>query len=164
MLVPSLYVRVYLKRASEIPKRRRSLIICEGVSRRNCSHYMRRTFPHYMWGCIAQSGAYTLKKRVPSLYVRVYRQTAGTVTYRTSSLIICEGVSYTPGRRTERTWVPSLYVRVYRVTLKISIPGLSSLIICEGVSSDEPTLYMLNPFPHYMWGCIHPVFFTPYML
>ena len=130
-------------------------------------------FPHYMWGCIVYIQSIHTGRDVPSLYVRVYRFQEWGEYMRSSSLIICEGVSYFCRFRFsvsvfphymwgcldelqakfDKIQVPSLYVRVYRASMFHQPPILGSLIICEGVS-EKVLSFLYDVFPHYMWGCI----------
>ena len=132
--VPSLYVRVYRTRGTPEEQKRRSLIICEGISGHSRLVCRGLWFPHYMWGYITGETKRQSRRGVPSLYVRVYRSDRGGTTRKTPSLIICEGISstrqiaeefkvfphymwgYIPpaGRTAKRSFVPSLYMRVYR--------------------------------------------------
>ena len=91
--VPSLYVRVYRRAKQKNELQKRSLIICEGVSGRQCRPGRGSRFPHYMWGCIVPIHLLQIVSAVPSLYVRVYHSTNSTAVLVVSSLIICEGVS-----------------------------------------------------------------------
>ena len=133
--VPSLYVRVYRIEEARKPVRRSSLIICEGISDVSHVKLFIYSFPHYMWGYIGLQGLCLPVLYVPSLYVRVYRCLVVLVSYLSSSLIICEGISrlkaFYPkhSRFPHYMWgyivsvvmfwrersVPSLYVRVYRI-------------------------------------------------
>ena len=92
-VVPSLYVRVYRRKKKCFVWWICSLIICEGVSTPADQPRTRLSFPHYMWGCIDGWTGIITMKRVPSLYVRVYRKKPGIYTVNRGSLIICEGVS-----------------------------------------------------------------------
>ena len=132
-----------------------SLIICEGVSGYFTFIQFPIQFPHYMWGCIVRCRLVIMDNCVPSLYVRVYHVNFIILDMWMSSLIICEGVSWTITRaRASRkfphyTWgciagtdskgwgrrVPSLYVRVYLVDPNSDIDDDGSLIICEGIST-----------------------------
>ena len=175
MCVPSLYVRVYRVRDMDAYRTARSLIICEGVSKKLTTRGCWRMFPHYMWGCIVKDlkGNYTRQvpslyvrvyqqnhkyhihgTKVPSLYVRVYRKWMRNWRNCSSSLIICEGVSRLSGSIKTKTAVPSLYVRVYRYINTLTGKNHGSLIICEGVSVFPGRFQNQNLFPHYMWGCI----------
>ena len=131
-------------------------------------------FPHYTWGYIVSKSPKKPKCRVPSLYVRVYRWTAGKIRPHTGSLTIREGISrcknelttcrkfphYTWGYitrliRCKPVWrVPSLYVRVYRWLLLSFQVFLSSLTIREGISLVPAVVMMHSRFPHYTWGYI----------
>ena len=111
-----------------------SLPVCEGVSRIWNIIKEWKPFPHCMWGCIVHILYQEKPRRVPSLYVRVYRVDIGFRSDIIGSLIICEGVSksglavYIVSRFPHYMWgcigwllhrwywpmVPSLYVRVYR--------------------------------------------------
>ena len=133
-LVPSLYVRVYRGKKKTKKEKSCSLIICEGVSCTGICVNFLKPFLHYMWGCIEEVDDPRLLKDVPSLYVRVYRERPERKLYKTSSLIICEGVS--AESQISHTW------------------NKCSLIICEGVSKMNEELEKLLKFPHYMWGCI----------
>ena len=93
--VPSLYVRVYRTRGTPEEQKRRSLIICEGISRARRNARAAEEFPHYMWGYIAATGAERRVRRLPSLYVRVYHQHGKLLKSLKCSLIICEGISGT---------------------------------------------------------------------
>ena len=127
-----------------------------------------------MWGCIGGENCGRILKRVPSLYVRVYRHSFQMAYQRTRSLIICEGVS---PEYTSREWwtafphymwgcivvlylnsgekqVPSLYVRVYRQAQCHHSSQGCSLTIREGVSGKFATVWSRNRFPHYTWWCI----------
>ena len=127
-----------------------------------------------MWGCIdGRRGAVTTQY-VPSLYVRVYHVNFIILDMWMSSLIICEGVSWTITRaRASRkfphyTWgcidaaifhrtpaaVPSLCVRVYRQGQQAGQTSSGSLTMREGVSSTVCIAYESGRFPHYAWGCI----------
>ena len=132
--VPSLYVRVYRRESNGYYCKNCSLIICEGISTGRIQPGNVVQFPHYMWGYIGLRKAVKPLKRVPSLYVRVYRTHIVRDKKTGSSLIICEGISPTPiptfslasfphymwgyiGCTSLNWWasaVPSLYVRVYR--------------------------------------------------
>ena len=152
--VPSLYVRVY----------RCFCVLCNFF----------RVFPHYMWGYISCGDAREDGRGVPSLYVRVYRTFAYIPFWSSSSLIICEGISFTQfvllrwymfphymwgyivkdyltkGQQS----VPSLYVRVYRLAAFFYSLSICSLIICEGISIFRILDSFPGLFPHYMWGYI----------
>ena len=152
--VPSLYVRVYRYSRASSPRGYSSLIICEGISRNGNIYQRRSTFPHYMWGYINEVTVMFYVMRVPSLYVRVYRNSDFAIIPIAGSLIICEGISsisahrstncafphymwgYIVSQPTICKWlkVPSLYVRVYRNTFKRRQRCCRSLIICEGIS------------------------------
>ena len=132
--VPSLYVRVYRGILGWSAGVSGSLIICEGISRARRNARAAEEFPHYMWGYIAATGAERRVRRLPSLYVRVYRVPSFLGVDEYCSLIICEDISaqsaadrrqqpfphymwgYIPpaGRTAKRSFVPSLYMRVYR--------------------------------------------------
>ena len=132
--VPSLYVRVYRNRNEKNNSEISSLPVCEGVSRIWNIIKEWKPFPHCMWGCIVHILYQEKPRRVPSLYVRVYRVDIGFRSDIIGSLIICEGVSksglavYIVSRFPHYMWgcigwllhrwywpmVPSLYVRVYR--------------------------------------------------
>ena len=71
-------------------------------------------------------------------------------TWNKSSLIICEGVSRLSGSIKTKTAVPSLYVRVYRYINTLTGKNHGSLIICEGVSVFPGRFQNQNLFPHYM--------------
>ena len=172
--VPSLYVRVYRIVVPSCWSLWSSLIICEGVSRKEIIRKFKEDFPHYMWGCIAWTDKPAVNALVPSLYVRVYRNKRYVDIHDKGSLIICEGVSSQKCRDLPSMpfphymwgciflcelsgcvgFVPSLYVRVYRFCRSTSSFLFSSLIICEGVSSSSDICTWLTVFPHYMWGCI----------
>ena len=127
-----------------------------------------------MWGYIAGRPDASWRHIVPSLYVRVYRSCRAFWFISASSLIICEGISvrqsniasrfrfphymwgYIGISRTSRIWakVPSLYVRVYRCRVVLVSYLSRSLIICEGISCLLDLLWLLEVFPHYMWGYI----------
>ena len=92
--VPSLYVRVYRGHNGYTWCRLCSLIICEGISPRFFRLVRCVSFPHYMWGYIDNYALYIQAKTVPSLYVRVYHIMPHTHTRGSSSLIICEGISF----------------------------------------------------------------------
>ena len=172
--VPSLYVRVYHWRRLVDHCRRRSLIICEGISNPSTFYINPKMFPHYMWGYIFDE---TLKKQpamVPSLYVRVYRVPLVSSIKYFRSLIICEGIStviwgkvasiqfphymwgYIASRfaNSSGVSVPSLYVRVYRNIIRERWTEWGSLIICEGISAFFASGVWIFRFPHYMWGYI----------
>ena len=174
--VPSLYVRVYRGKCWQYTETASSLTVCEGVSFFNCLSDCQIWFPHYMWGCIGLKQLEFTGGIVPSLYVRVYHDTAGENRAAQRSLTVCEGVSFicipflnNAGfphcmwgciERKEicrnRVKVPSLYVRVYRGFCNHADRTSGSLTVCEGVSP-KPNPYN-NPiaFPHCMWGCIAP--------
>ena len=97
-VVPSLYVRVYLRSATSFHLHTCSLIICEGISRLSESIKTKTAFPHYMWGYIGAAFEGYDGQPVPSLYVRVYRYVFACPVPVNSSLIICEGISYTSGK------------------------------------------------------------------
>ena len=127
-----------------------------------------------MWGYIEAAGAVVRAKKVPSLYVRVYRAAKPFILTLDGSLIICEGISPAdlPGRSNSAfphyMWgyieqereqaqfeeVPSLYVRVYRLHSEHPYRARRSLIICEGISQEWVKPKMNFLFPHYMWGYI----------
>ena len=172
--VPSLYVRVYRIKMHYFLRMTRSLIICEGISRKSKSNLAASSFPHYMWGYIVPENISFSSGVVPSLYVRVYRYSFTAVGLQVSSLIICEGISmiremmeyirvfphymwgyiaiYQILRRS--LCVPSLYVRVYLCAHKWNTYSARSLIICEGISLWPLTIMVSKSFPHYMWGYI----------
>ena len=104
--VPSLYVRVYRVVGEHYIRTDCSLIICEGVSYTVQEVSSLLTFPHYMWGCITQQQTIWHQKRVPSLYVRVYRPSAFKKSDFYCSLIICEGVSMDGGELSRRNMFP----------------------------------------------------------
>ena len=130
-------------------------------------------YANYMWGCITIKLNDTNYTKVPSLYVRVYHVNFIILDMWMSSLIICEGVSWTITRaRASRkfphyTWgciagtdskgwgrrVPSLYVRVYLVDPNSDIDD-GSLTIREGVSQKPCKLSRPGQFPHYAWEYI----------
>ena len=172
--VPSLYVRVYHYATAPALLFLCSLIICEGISALKVPEDMPMWFPHYMWGYIAAGRIGDTERKVPSLYVRVYRKLSNLPEPPPRSLIICEGISairYTPARvlsfphymwgyiRSIRRfyrydYVPSLYVRVYR-KWGLAVTFLAcSLIICEGISNLNLQGLLAILFPHYMWGYI----------
>ena len=172
--VPSLYVRVYRGGIIRLSLPDCSLIICEGISLIFSPDSFFFGFPHYMWGYIDLSREIPELTTVPSLYVRVYRNTFKRRQRCCRSLIICEGISDI-GRMWEICWtfphymwgyiglsllqlqtnkVPSLYVRVYRERDETPEPPRSSLIICEGISLFLNYTTFLTQFPHYMWGYI----------
>ena len=172
--VPSLYVRVYRTRGTPEEQKRRSLIICEGISGHSRLVCRGLWFPHYMWGYITGETKRQSRRGVPSLYVRVYRSDRGGTTRKTPSLIICEGISSTRQIAEEfkvfphymwgyigypHFWglmniVPSLYVRIYQHNQQ-QIDGSSrSLIICEGISPRQGERQSGALFPHYIWGYI----------
>ena len=91
--VPSLYVRVYRVDASLQYIRLCSLTIREGISSTRALVRFCYGFPHYTWGYIVQLPFYSYKNRVPSLYVRVYRERKGLQKTLDSSLTIREGIS-----------------------------------------------------------------------
>ncbi len=131
-------------------------------------------YANYMWGCITIKLNDTNYTKVPSLYVRVYHVNFIILDMWMSSLIICEGVSWTITRaRASRkfphyTWgcigaaifhrtpaaVPSLCVRVYRQGQQAGQTSSGSLTMREGVSSTVCIAYESGRFPHYAWGCI----------
>ena len=132
--VPSLYVRIYHSEPIRCRAFSGSLTIREGISSWKIMNVNLITFPHYTWGYIAYTTASWRTKRVPSLYVRVYRTKPPRKLSKMGSLTIREGIStLTPGNYfcsqfPHYTWgyivrncfpdsthiVPSLYVRVYR--------------------------------------------------
>ena len=132
-----------------------SLIICEGISMWEKFGADTMQFPHYMWGYIAIFQDRFWEWPVPSLYVRVYRQSDSNALRPVSSLIICEGISEKTAAKSRLyvfphyMWgyivlyhrlhclhhVPSLYVRVYRFGVHPHQIYQCSLIICEGISS-----------------------------
>ena len=134
------------------------------------------TFPHCMWGYIGRPGQKAQISRVPSLYVRVYREQAGQVLAILRSLTVCEGISYEKAREARLklfphcmwgyiAWkdaygiyveVPSLYVRVYRSCKYTDIFDSSSLTVCEGISITWHWQNNARQFPHCMWGYIEP--------
>ena len=172
--VPSLYVRVYHFIMNNLKTGMSSLIICEGVSDSGGGVTYGRQFPHYMWGCIDIGDCFALSFVVPSLYVRVYRNSDFAIIPIAGSLIICEGVSdwlatYKEVRAFPHyMWgciekdfveikskiVPSLYVRVYRACLVRRLMCIRSLTIHEGVSRRQIVGKTEAEFPHYTWGCI----------
>ena len=174
--VPSLYVRVYRECCWFIPGGRRSLIICEGISKVKEEVARNGRFPHYMWGYIEPNRPKGCYCWVPSLYVRVYREKVCNNSNTKSSLIICEGISsalrtadrepmfphYMWGyidiadQLEEESVVPSLYVMVYHIFCNINCSENSSLIICEGISMITCSRSCCLAFPHYMWGYIAP--------
>ena len=91
--VPSLYVRVYRELKPVWKNGQSSLIICEGISWWHYSFKPTGLFPHYMWGYIDLSREIPELTTVPSLYVRVYRNTFKRRQRCCRSLIICEGIS-----------------------------------------------------------------------
>ena len=91
--VPSLYVRVYRLYKRQGKTGICSLIICEGISQVLWDLEIYLTFPHYMWGYIIQKRRDFGGRRVPSLYVRVYRAYLYMTYNKKCSLIICEGIS-----------------------------------------------------------------------
>ena len=173
-VVPSLYVRVYLLQIGKAGDTIRSLIICEGISVLESLPQVLSRFPHYMWGYIGMARRKGHRRKVPSLYVRVYRKWGLAVTFLACSLIICEGISSTRQIAEEfkvfphymwgyirypHFWglmniVPSLYVRVYRSDLLRLWFQNRSLIICEGISVLCISHNSEAAFPHYMWGYI----------
>ena len=132
--VPSLYVRIYRSEPIRCRAFSGSLTIREGISSWKIMNVNLITFPHYTWGYIAYTTASWRTKRVPSLYVRVYRTLTPGNCFCSRSLTIREGISKDKFKRTKievfphYTWgyialvhlisdfltVPSLYVRVYR--------------------------------------------------
>ena len=172
--VPSLYVRVYRQGTLYLQIWWRSLIICEGISLPRSSEMRCTTFPHYMWGYIAERERVEKQVKVPSLYVRVYRAAGFGLPVSLGSLIICEGISKIGVRewrsrafphymwgyiclrvpRIHHLFVPSLYVRVYRTHRSPKRKSKSSLIIREGISDKSLTSYDYGLFPHYTWGHI----------
>ena len=91
--VPSLYVRVYRHiyhlRLPVIC----SLTIREGISDGRRENETGRRFPHYTWGYITRLIRCKPVWRVPSLYVRVYRNFRCRVSVSVCSLTIREGIS-----------------------------------------------------------------------
>ena len=71
-IVPSLYVRVYRKKASGIRIVARSLTVCEGVSPSLSAYSHAFRFTHYMWWCIGNQPRKETSQLVPSLYVRLH--------------------------------------------------------------------------------------------
>ena len=152
--VPSLYVRVYRALFCPIALCPCSLTIREGVSKKRVFKASYCLFPHYTWGCIGECRWTDKRKRVPSLYVRVYRGGAARSRPAGRSLTIREGVSWFHYRLTPDGWfphytwgcievkkqlevykpVPSLYVRVYRCRDSMTTKPRSSLTIRESVS------------------------------
>ena len=92
-IVPSLYVRVYRGVQMDGQEKKSSLTVCEGVSCLSPSVCSFLLFPHCMWGCIAKYKAQKEVKKVPSLYVRVYRRLYVSHMRADGSLTVCEGVS-----------------------------------------------------------------------
>ena len=153
---------------------KRSLIICEGISDLPNITDKGKEFPHYMWGYIATPAQLDDYMDVPSLYVRVYRAVTSLQYIKSSSLIICEGISSVSSCRTgaeafphymwgyiailwtalQNASVPSLYVRVYRRMRLEKTETQCSLIICEGISLKYGREISEKEFPHYMWGYI----------
>ena len=152
--VPSLYVRIYRSEPIRCRAFSGSLTIREGISSWKIMNVNLITFPHYTWGYIAYTTASWRTKRVPSLYVRVYRKISLSAQKSRCSLTIREGISrwfiwfliswpfphytwgyidITNGRRTT-TPVPSLYVRVYRTENEVLLLWDGSFTIREGIS------------------------------
>ena len=173
-MVPSLYVRVYRAIYWQRTQDASSLTIREGISSHNGSQILWRTFPHYTWGDIVECVQVWTTWRVPSLYVRVYRNWAQMKGYLFRSLTIREGISPKrppkPGhlKFPHYTWgyisvytvrlindgVPSLYVRVYLSLHCTAHKRWSSLTIREGISVCLLFLVPCPVFPHYTWGYI----------
>ena len=129
-----------------------------------------------MWGCIVYDVINIWQMPVPSLYVRVYRRVFGWSAGVSSSLTVCEGVSFWVYVKCWRIlfphcmWgciamtyilnpeclVPSLYVRVYRDNQEVQGGRERSLTVCEGVSAFPLSRGVFHMFPHCMWGCIAP--------
>ena len=127
-----------------------------------------------MWGCIIFHFQPASFAKVPSLYVRVYRNSVRGCQNARGSLTVCEGISpclayfnswkmfphYTWGyiaiRRAgiRHNAVPSLYVRVYRYHRQLSATDYGSLIVCEGISMFFVEHERDEQFPHYTWGYI----------
>ena len=152
--VPSLYVRVYRIAVYAIAVSGCSLTIREGISEEGWMTKGRASFPHYTWGYIGRSDGNPMGRRVPSLYVRVYRKISTFQRIKTGSLTIREGISpYNLENNSSEmfphyTWgyivcfhtvkavyiVPSLYVRVYHGGENMIERNVRSLTIREGIS------------------------------
>ena len=172
--VPSLYVRVYRGEANVYCLNPSSLTIREGISLSCVLLILDLLFPHYTWGYIVECVQVWTTWRVPSLYVRVYRNWAQMKGYLFRSLTIREGISPKrppkPGhlKFPHYTWgyigmpafssalpcVPSLYVRIYHSEPIRCRAFSGSLTIREGISWNMVILSNSEAFPHYAWGCI----------
>ena len=107
-----------------------------------------------MWGCIGIIKTGAKMNPVPSLYVRVYRFATHTAATKTSSLIICEGVSVSADELAALDEFPHYMWGCIGFLPPACMPSVRSLIICEGVSSSDRIKPLQKWFPHYMWGCI----------
>ena len=91
--VPSLYVRVYRTKRTDLTQTLCSLTIREGISLKVGALFMRQGFPHYTWGYIGTLKQFYADLKVPSLYVRVYRLEVNLWKKEDGSLTIREGIS-----------------------------------------------------------------------
>ena len=173
-VVPSLYVRVYRHCRRQAYHYRSSLTIREGISPTAVIKKELSWFPHYTWGYIELERAPFKKQVVPSLYVRVYRNTIWDSSGYIGSLTIREGISCVQFFKVwalafpHYTWwyigiiktgakmnpVPSLYVRVYHVGGARLVFSGCSLTIREGISQRTTPRHAAGQFPHYTWGYI----------